>query len=86
MSILSIGDVESRGAALYFARQEREVHLPGGHEMGRKSIWNLADKRLKLFELIIRERRPSEPHRIIRLWARTVKRFGAIPAFINTFN
>jgi hypothetical protein len=35
--------------------------------MGRKSIWNLADKRLKLFELIVRDGRPSEPHRIIRL-------------------
>jgi hypothetical protein len=85
MSILLIGDIESRGAALYFARQEREVHLPGGHEIRRKSIRNVADERLELFELIVRERRPSKPHRIIRLRASTVERFSAIPAFINTF-
>ena len=42
--------------------------------------WNVkvsvtpANERLKLFELIVRERRSSEPHRIIRLWARTVER------------
>jgi hypothetical protein len=38
MSILLIGDIESRGAVLYFARQEREVYLPGSYKIGRKSI------------------------------------------------
>jgi hypothetical protein len=85
MSILLIGDIESCGAALYFARQEWEVYLPGGHEIRCKSIWNVADKRLKLFELIVHKRRPSKPHRIIRLWASTVERFGVILAFIDTF-
>jgi len=54
--------------------------------MGRKCICNFTNKRLKLFELIVCERRSSKPYRIIRLWARTVERYGAIPAFIDTFN
>jgi len=32
VSILSIGDIESHGAALYFAHQERKVHLLGGYK------------------------------------------------------
>jgi hypothetical protein len=62
------------------------VYLLGGHKIGRISICNLANKGLKIFELIVCKRRSSEPHRIIRLRARTVERYGAILAFINTFN
>jgi hypothetical protein len=61
MSILSVCNIKSRRTALHFARQEREVHLLGGHEIGCKSICNLANKRLKLFKLIVRECRSSEP-------------------------
>lgn len=84
MSILPIGNIESRSAALYFARQEREVHLPSRHENRGKSICYLTNERRKLFELSIRERRSAEPHRIVRLWAGTADRSRAIPAFIDT--
>jgi len=86
MSILSVCNIKCCRTALYFAGEEREVYLLGGHEMRGKGICNLPDKRLKLFELIVRERRPSKPHRIIRLWTRTVERYGVIPTFIDTFN
>jgi hypothetical protein len=38
MGILLVYNIKCRGTALNFTGQEREVNLPGGHEMGRKSI------------------------------------------------
>jgi hypothetical protein len=84
VSILSVYNIKCCGIALNLTGQEWEVHLRGGHEMGRKSIWNLTNKRLKLFQLIVCKCRLFKSYRIIRLWAKAVKRFGAILAFINT--
>jgi len=67
ISILSIGDIKSYSATLYFACQEREVHLLSSYKIRRKSIRNVADKRLKLFELIVYKRKLSEPYKIIKL-------------------
>lgn len=41
--------------------------------MGCKSICNVANKSLKLFEVIVHERRLSERHRLV---AKTVEKYG----------
>lgn len=45
MSIVSVCDIKCGGAALHFARQEREVHIVRGHEEGLVVSEEVANKR-----------------------------------------
>ena len=66
--ILSICHVEYGRTALYFAREEREVHVPCTHEEG--PVGEVANKWPKFLKLRLSECFSSEPHRVIRLRAR----------------
>lgn len=60
MRVLAIGNVESRGAALHLAGEERKVHPRYSHEMGKKLGPGLTYERLELIQLFLRECRSSE--------------------------
>ena len=85
MRVLAIGNVESRGAALYLAGEEGEVHPRCSHKVGSNFGSNLTNKGLELFQLFFCKRRTPEPYRVVGLWTSTMKRDCAIPAFVNTF-
>ena len=57
MSILPVCSIESRGTVFHLTRRKREVHLPGGHEIGGKSVGNITNERYQLFESIVYESR-----------------------------
>ena len=57
MSILPVCSIESRGTVFHLTRQKREVHLPGGREIGGKSVSNITNERYQLFESIVYESR-----------------------------
>lgn len=84
IGVLSVCDIERRGAALHFTHQEQEVHVIRSYEEG--GVCKLANERLKLLELIIGEGFSPESHKIFRLWTRLNHRDRVIPAFVDTFN
>ena len=49
VSVLSVGNIESRGVALHLACEEREVHPRRSHEVGSKFGPNLTHERFELF-------------------------------------
>ena len=85
VSILPVRYIKTRGAALDLAGQEWEVHRPCRHKVGCTAISNLANKGFELFELLVRESRSPETDRKIWLRTRTIDRYRAVPAFVDTF-
>ena len=85
MRVLAIGNVESRGAALHLAGEERKVYPRCSHEIGKKLGPGLTHERLKLIQLFLCERGSPESHRVVRLWTSTLELFCVIPAFVDTF-
>ena len=65
MSILSIRNIESCGAALYFTLQERKVHIASSHKERRGC--EFADKTLQPCELLFCKRPSSESYRVVGL-------------------
>jgi len=84
--ILSVGDVESRSATLYFAREKRKVHIVRGHKEGLIAGDEVTDEGCKLLALIFRKCLPFKSDRVVRLRTSSSERDGIVPAFINTFN
>ena len=84
VSILSVCNIKCRSTALNLTGQKREVHLPASHEIGRKSIWNLADERLKLSQLIQPSLTPStKGSRCMAPYVARVSAEGAINRVIS---
>jgi len=83
--VLAVGDVQRCRAAFYLAGEEGKVHPRCGHEVGEGLGAYLTHKRLKLFELFLRERRSAKSHGVVGLRTGTMKRDCAVPAFVDTF-
>ncbi len=84
VSVLSVGDIKCRGTTLDLAGEERKVHPRCGYEVGERLGPDLTHKRFELFELFLCERRSPESYGEVGLWAGTMERDYAVPAFINT--
>jgi hypothetical protein len=81
VSVLSVGDIKSRGAALHLACQERETHLVGSGEKG--GIIDATDERIKPVKLLISKCGSPESDRVIRLRPWTLHWYAACPAFVD---
>ena len=84
VSVLSISDVKRCSTALYFAREEREVHSVGCDEEG--GIIDGANERIEPTQLLVRERGPPKSKAVIRLRPWALHRNTTCPAFINIFD
>ena len=68
VGVLSIGDVQRGSTTLYFARQEREVHVVRGHEVRR--VRQLANKWPNGCSLLSCSSVNTESHGVVGLQAR----------------
>ncbi len=84
ISVLPVCDIERRGTALYFARQEREIHIIRGYK--ERGVYKLANEKLKLIKLIVGEDLSSKSHGIVGLWTRFSYKDKIISAFVDIFN
>ena len=84
VGVLSIGDVQRGSTTLYFARQEREIHVLSCHEERR--VRQIANERLQLAELLFGKGLSPEPHGIVRLGTGVSQCDRVVPTFVDTFD